>query len=63
MYYNLIFKTLSIFSVNNNKENKPITANARYDPLENVKSKFNNESIKRNVFVLFSIKYFFDIQK
>ena len=53
----LYLKLLLYFSVNNNKENMP-TANARNDPLEKVKSKFINESIRRNVFVLFSIKYF-----
>ena len=36
------------------------TANARNEPLEKVKSKFIKESIKRNVFVLFLIKYFFE---
>ena len=30
------------------------------DPLENVKSKFNNEIKKEAVFVLFSKKYFFE---
>ena len=55
----LYLKLLVYFSLNTNKENRP-TANARNDPLENVKSKFIDESIKRNVFVLFSIKYFFE---
>ena len=55
LYLNLLL----YFSVNINKDNKP-TTNARKDPLEKVKSKFINESIKRNVFVLFSIKYFFE---
>ena len=53
----LYLKLRLYFPVNTNKENRP-TNNARNDPLEKVKSKFINESIRRNVFVLFSIKYF-----
>ena len=55
----LYLKLLLYFPVNNNKENMPI-ATARNDPLEKVKSKFINESIRRNVFIVFSIKYFFE---
>ena len=55
----LYLKLLLYFSVNNNKENMP-TANARNDPLEKVKSKFINEIISSNVFVLFSNKYLYE---
>ena len=55
----LYLKLLLYFVVNNNKENKP-TANARNEPLEKVKSKLINESIRRNVFVLLLVKYFFE---
>ena len=54
-----VIKHSKKFGVNINKDNQP-TINARKDPLEKVKSKFINESIKRNVFILFSIKYFFE---
>ena len=54
----MYLKLLLYFSVNINKENKP-TTNATNDPLEKVKSKFNNESKSKHVFDLFSIKYFF----
>jgi len=55
----LYLKLLLYFVVNNNKENKP-TTNARNEPLEKVKSKLINESIRRNVFVLLLVKYFFE---